>query len=712
MGKSRPPRIYVSETGQKYILLNGKKVKIRTNMKNKQLVNVVINNLLNKKRYRRKKPRKPKNKLYEKNAQFATDKLRSFINTSFPSTYPVVQTNSSPQLPPSPTYPYPFFYSFDNSKYNPVKSSVIIEEVTDLKNMITDTNNTIKTLSTKEEVKLLTDTMEDIDGVITNMKEYQKKLPEEVLKYILQQESTKKMGYDDETTPNNNNNKKPQNNNESVELRVPDEEGNIRVIKVPKPVATFGEEMIKKAENKSKKELKDLLDTKKQLEEQIKEKKEEEKIKEDLDKQERKMNKERELQKERQLKIERLGKITSKDTKAKIVEFAGLDPKIKTQSIDTVLKTAINNNNKRVIDLIDQMNLSDYGTQIKDKKKWGKDVEKYINSYYQPPEVDETTQPPKVEVVEEPILKKQPNTPKNSISSKINEAVKEATPKKPTTPFTTKTSTYGYSSYSTPTKKKGNIPIKQPKEDEDEEKDTLEKEFEEETKPVVKPLNPTKVIPKTSLDQDLEDIKMTEIDDELKRDTADFNSTDKLYKDLMKNVDATKGKGKVEIGGLYDYQIEQIMKPFKPKGFLGVISIDEINTLLPKINNQNVVSFIMNTVPSNIQNGHWVAIYIDKKNDGTVEYYDSFASDPSDQFMKDIKLVISKLKPESYLRFKVNKIIDQRSNSDNCGLFAMKFLMDRYEGKPFKDCTGFSDVLKSEKKIKKFKYMLEKYNYI
>ena len=80
--------------------------------------------------------------------------------------------------------------------------------------------------------------------------------------------------------------------------------------------------------------------------------------------------------------------------------------------------------------------------------------------------------------------------------------------------------------------------------------------------------------------------------------------------------------------------------------------------------------------------------------------------------MQDIKSVISKLKADSYLKFKVNKIIDQRSNTDNCGLFAMKFIIDRYENKRFKECTGFSDVMKAEKKIRKFKYMLEKYNYI
>lgn len=58
------------------------------------------------------------------------------------------------------------------------------------------------------------------------------------------------------------------------------------------------------------------------------------------------------------------------------------------------------------------------------------------------------------------------------------------------------------------------------------------------------------------------------------------------------------------------------------------------------------------------------------------------------------------------LQVKINKIRYQRMNSNNCGYFAMKFLIDRYQGKHFKEITGFNDfanILESEEQIKKFK---------
>jgi len=39
----------------------------------------------------------------------------------------------------------------------------------------------------------------------------------------------------------------------------------------------------------------------------------------------------------------------------------------------------------------------------------------------------------------------------------------------------------------------------------------------------------------------------------------------------------------------------------------------------------------------------------------------------------------------------------------------MKFLMDRQDGKPFKDVTGYSQVMKAEGNLKEFK---KKFGYI
>ena len=58
---------------------------------------------------------------------------------------------------------------------------------------------------------------------------------------------------------------------------------------------------------------------------------------------------------------------------------------------------------------------------------------------------------------------------------------------------------------------------------------------------------------------------------------------------------------------------------------------------------------------------------------------------------------------KKYLKSKINRIKQQSVSSDNCGYFAMKFLMDRFNGRKFVDCIGYSDVVNSEEGIKKLK---------
>ena len=64
----------------------------------------------------------------------------------------------------------------------------------------------------------------------------------------------------------------------------------------------------------------------------------------------------------------------------------------------------------------------------------------------------------------------------------------------------------------------------------------------------------------------------------------------------------------------------------------------------------------------------------------------------SENFVKDIKPFIDKINPSVYLKFKINRIKHQSVSSENCGYFAMKFLMDRFNGKPWQDGSGYSDV--------------------
>src|SRR5699024_3781931 len=77
--------------------------------------------------------------------------------------------------------------------------------------------------------------------------------------------------------------------------------------------------------------------------------------------------------------------------------------------------------------------------------------------------------------------------------------------------------------------------------------------------------------------------------------------------------------------GLYDYEIDKLMKPYRSKGFKGVIASDEIYKLIPYA--EKNTSWIMNKDTHNKPGSHWVAVMINAKpnSDGTVEYFDSLA---------------------------------------------------------------------------------------
>jgi hypothetical protein len=147
------------------------------------------------------------------------------------------------------------------------------------------------------------------------------------------------------------------------------------------------------------------------------------------------------------------------------------------------------------------------------------------------------------------------------------------------------------------------------------------------------------------------------------------------------------------------------MKPYKKYGWKGVYDVSDI----PNIPTSNHMSFIINVSPLSEKIGHWVAVNI-IKND-VVEYYDPLAEEPSKQFMKNIKVLIDKLHPDSYMKLKINRVQVQESSA-NCGWHSMKFLIGRYEGKLFKECSCYSMVRKAEKNIEKFKEKFPKFDYI
>ena len=185
--------------------------------------------------------------------------------------------------------------------------------------------------------------------------------------------------------------------------------------------------------------------------------------------------------------------------------------------------------------------------------------------------------------------------------------------------------------------------------------------------------------------------------------------TEKEIEKTLKNIESKgpkgppKGKDSKSKGGLWDYQIESMMKGVP--NFQGCIAADEVEKLPPNKN----MSFIMNLSPTNKSGSHWVACHMDTDNDREIDYYDSFGEEPSIDFLKQMKTLVNKIKPATYLKFKTNKIVDQRANSDTCGWHCMRFILDREHGVPFKETTGYSNVKQGEEKVKKLK---EKFGFI
>lgn len=162
--------------------------------------------------------------------------------------------------------------------------------------------------------------------------------------------------------------------------------------------------------------------------------------------------------------------------------------------------------------------------------------------------------------------------------------------------------------------------------------------------------------------------------------------------------------------GLYSDQIAKMMKGYK--GFLGVVAADEVHYLAKKSLNHDKFGFVMNKDPASSPGSHWVAVFIDTVDDKAVEYFDSFAEEPDDLLLSELKKFMQIHKLDIYLKFKVNRVKSQAENSSLCGFHAMKFLMDRFAGKPFVDASGWSDVRKREHEAKELMQKFDRFDYI
>lgn len=199
---------------------------------------------------------------------------------------------------------------------------------------------------------------------------------------------------------------------------------------------------------------------------------------------------------------------------------------------------------------------------------------------------------------------------------------------------------------------------------------------------------------KSRLDSGVLDFENSQITAEAKGDIVDVPE--------QVDLEDQTGSGKDE--GISNEKIDKIMK--NSPLYLGTIGHDQIlSQILPKVKEKSKGGFIINTDPINKKGVHWQSVYFDATNNGEyeIDFFDSYGDDPDERVMKDLKQLSEKLNCKLLLKFKSNRIALQNERSSNCGWFCIKFLNDRFRGKPFADASGFSDVVRGEKEIRKFK---------
>lgn len=163
--------------------------------------------------------------------------------------------------------------------------------------------------------------------------------------------------------------------------------------------------------------------------------------------------------------------------------------------------------------------------------------------------------------------------------------------------------------------------------------------------------------------------------------------------------------------GLFNSDIARLMRRFKKKGFAGVYPIDRLGEI--KVTKGAPLSFILNTVPHDVEQGHFVAVMVDLNRE-TLEYYDPFGAKPIRGFAAAIRPVLAAI-GMPHPQYKVNRLRNQSWSSANCGYFAMHFLLRRYHGATFREASGYDQaisVMKSEEAIRRFKRRLIRFKHL
>lgn len=157
---------------------------------------------------------------------------------------------------------------------------------------------------------------------------------------------------------------------------------------------------------------------------------------------------------------------------------------------------------------------------------------------------------------------------------------------------------------------------------------------------------------------------------------------------------------------LYDFQIDDVLKNMP--SFMGAIpDSDVFKVFKKKAGKKSIFCFIPNV------GFHWVALIFNFR-EGDIMYYNSSGRSLSETpiLQKEIQKIIKDKNPKILLKLKENLVRTQRSNSLNCGLFAINFILDILKNnKSFPKATGFS-LLSAERRARVLGKRLKKFGFI
>lgn len=203
--------------------------------------------------------------------------------------------------------------------------------------------------------------------------------------------------------------------------------------------------------------------------------------------------------------------------------------------------------------------------------------------------------------------------------------------------------------------------------------------------------------------------------------------------EMHKRAKGHSGNGEA---GLTDNEITDLVyRASKPawKMFGGVVSESDIKSIRGLSKTKPTSLIVHKPFRKNSKDGHWVSVWIQpstSRSCGTIiEYFDSFAKDPSLAFRKGLATLMKSNRFPGPVVLKVNGLPKQSVKTSNCGYFAVNFIKRRTDlfrkGRKhdvFAEASGFKDFMKAakaagsgsvelgEKKIEKFKKDFENFS--